>query len=209
MGIEVRRVKGAKGGGDAKNKEDAAWLGYSDEQRDGAGFVAWTPFDHPEFGEVHIGGWVPYFRTNPPPDAIAEITDKQVQFVLDLAGRFPEVSLTEPEIKRLASGLYEVKAALVNDGYLPTGTAMAVKNRRARPYVVRLDTPNEQVVTGKRVNKIWSVPGSGGREQMRWIVRGSDGSRLKITVYSEKFGQFEKVVTLRDNQEPKNAGGKS
>ena len=209
MGIEVRRVKTDKGGGGEKNKDDAAWLTYSDEQRAGAGFVAWAPFDHPEFGEVQIGGWVPYFRTNPPADEIASIALKQVEFVLDLAGRFPDVSLTDPEITRLASGLYEVKAALVNDGYLPTGTAMAVKNRRARPYVVRLDIPNEQVVSGKRVNKIWSVPGSGGREQMRWIIRGTDGGRLKITVYSEKFGQFEKAVTLRDNQEPKTAGGES
>ena len=86
---------------------------------------------------------------------------------------------------------------------------MAVKNRRARPYVVRLDVANDKVVTGKRVNKIWSVPGSGGREQMRWIVRGTDGGRLNITVYSEKFGQFEKAVTLRDNQESKTAGGGS
>jgi hypothetical protein len=209
MGIKIRRVKTANGGGGAKNKEDAAWLTYSDEQRDGAGFVAWAPFDHPEFGEVQIGGWVPYFKTNPPPDAIDSIALKQVEFVLELAGRFPDVSLTEPEITRLASGLYEVKAALVNDGYLPTGTAMAVKNRRARPWVVRLDIPDEQVVTGQRVNKIWAVPGSGGREQFRWIVRGADGSRLKITVYSEKFGQFEKAVNLQGNQDSETAGGAS
>ena len=109
----------------------------------------------------------------------------------------------------LAAGLYEVKVALVNDGYLPTGTAMAVKNRRARPYVVRLNIPNEQIVTGQRVNKIWSIPGSGGREQMRWITRAADGSRLKITVYSEKFGQFETAITLKDNTGPQDAGGES
>ena len=83
------------------------------------------------------------------------------------------------------------------------------RDRRARPYVVRLDIPNEQVVTGQRVNKLWSVPGSGGREQIRWIIRGTDGGLLKITVYSEKFGQFERAVTLRDNQEPKTEGGAS
>jgi len=207
MGIEVRRVKTAKGEGAAKNKADVAWLAYSDEQRAGAGFVDWEPFDHPDFGEVRIGGWVPYFRTNPPPDAIASIADKQVEFVLDLAGRFPRVSLTEPKITRLAAGLYEVKVALVNDGYLPTGTAMAVKNRRARPWVVRLDIPNEQVLTGQRVNKIWSIPGSGGREPMRWITRAADGSRLKITVYSEKFGQFETAITLKDNTGSQDTGG--
>ena len=137
-----------------------------------------------------------YFKTNSPPEAIAVIAEKQTAFVLDLAGRFPQVSLTDPQITRLAPGLYELKAALVNDGYLPTGTAMAVRNRRARPYVVRLSVPNEQVVSGRRVHKIWSIPGSGGRESLRWIVAAPDETPLTITVYSEKFGQFEETVTL-------------
>ncbi len=198
MGIKVRRTA-AKSGDGPKSKEDAAWLTYSDEVRDGAGFVAWQKFDHPDFGEVEIGGWVPYFKTNPPPEAIAVIAEKQTAFVLDLAGRFPQVSLTDPQITRLAPGLYELKAALVNDGYLPTGTAMAVRNRRARPYVVRLSVPNEQVVSGRRVHKIWSIPGSGGRESLRWIVAAPDETPLTITVYSEKFGQFEETVTLSDS----------
>ena len=91
-----------------------------------------------------------------------------------------------------------MKAALVNDGYLPTGTAMAVRNRRARPYVVRLSVSNEQVVAGRRVHKVWSVPGSGGRESFRWIVRAPDDSPLTITVYSEKFGEFERTLTLSE-----------
>ena len=200
MGVKVRRVKTPDGrGGGSKNKEETAWLAYSDDERDGAGFVAWEKFEHPELGEVEIGGWVPYFKTNPPPDAIEPIVEKQVEFVLDLAGRFPQVSLSDPQIKRLASGLYELKTALVNDGYLPTGTAMAVRNRRARPYVVRLDVANEQIVTGKAVHKIWSIPGSGGRKSMRWIVAAPDDSEVTITVYSEKFGEFEERVTLRDS----------
>jgi len=204
MGIEVRRVA-AKSGDGAQSKEDAAWLTYSDEVRDGAGFVAWQKFDHPDLGEVEIGGWVPYFKTNPPPEEIAAIAEKQTAFVLDLAGRFPQVSLTDPQITHLAAGLYEIKAALVNDGYLPTGTAIAVRNRRARPYVVRLSVPNEQVVSGRRVVKVWSIAGSGGRESLRWIVAAPDGAPLTITVYSEKFGQFERTVNLADNQG--NGGG--
>ena len=203
MGIKVRRVKGAAGAaaGKAKNKEDAAWLAYSDEQRNGEGFVAWQKYDHPQLGEVEIGGWVPYFRTNPPPGDVGAIAEKQVEFVLDLGGRFPKVSLSEPEITRLAPGLYEIKAAVVNGGYLPTGTAMAVRNRRARPYVVRLSADNEQIVTGRRVNTIWSIPGSGGRQPYRWIVRAEDGSELTVTLYSEKFGELKHTIWLRDNQD--------
>ncbi len=201
-GIEIRRVKskGGKpgGGAGAENKEDAAWLKYSDEQRGGEGFVAWEKFHHPDLGQVEIGGWAPYFRNNPPAEELADLAGKQVEFVIELADRLPEVSLTEPEVTRLAPGLYEIKAALVNDGYLPAGTAIAVKNRRARPWVVRLSVPPDRMVTGQRVNKTWSIPGSGGRADYRWILRAPDGSDLTITVYSEKYGEFERTITLNE-----------
>jgi hypothetical protein len=210
-GIKIRRVKGHQGaaGGKAKNKEDTAWLAYSDETRDGSGFVPWQKLEHPQLGPVEVGGWVPYFKVNPPPDEIDAIAEKQTAFVLDLAGRFPRVSLAEPEITRLAAGLYEVKTALVNDGYLPTGTAMAVRNRRARPYVVRLSVDSEHVLTGQRVNKTWSVPGSGGRASYRWIIQSPDGSELTITVYSEKFGEFKRTVWLRESAGDDGNGGAS
>ena len=115
-------------------------------------------------------------------------------------------------MKRLAAGLYEVEAALVNDGYLPTGTAMAVRNRRARPHVVRLSVEREQVLTGQRVNKVWSVPGSGGRVSFRWIIKAPDGTSLTISVYSEKYGAFDMTVPLRETAPPAapgSAGGGS
>jgi hypothetical protein len=206
MGVKIRRVKDKAAEGKAQSEQDAAWLAYSDEDRGGAGFVEWQRVDHPQLGAVEIGGWAPYFKVNPPPAEISKIAEPQVAFVFELAGRLPEVSLSEPEITRLAAGLYEVKAALANDGYLPTGTAMAIRNRRARPYVVRLSVDNERVLAGRRVNKIWSVPGSGGREPLRWIVQAPDGAELTITVYSEKFGQFDRTVWLRGGPSGTEAG---
>ncbi len=210
-GVEIRRVAAtqaaptetkAAGGAEAerdkkpRDAEEAAWLKYSDDDRGGAGFVAWRKIQHSQLGEVEVGGWAPYFKINPPPDAIDGIAGKQVEFVLDLAGRFPAVQAAAPQVRRLAPGLYEVQMALVNDGYLPTGTAMAVRNRRARPTVVRLSVGPEQVVTGQRVSKFWSIPGSGGRQELRWIVRAADGSDLGITVFSEKLGEFSVTAKL-------------
>ncbi len=186
-----------RGGAQRNNREgDKGWLQYSDEKREGEGFVEWTDFDHPQLGRVQIGGFAPYFRTNPPAEELDALAGKQADFILDLLDRMPKVSLTEPTVKRLAAGLYEVKAALVNDGFLPAGTRMAVRNRRARPFVVRLDLPVENVLSGQAVSKIWSVGGSGGRNDFRWIVRAPDGSTLKITLFSEKYGESSTTVAL-------------
>lgn len=196
-GVQVRRVSKDGGGREAQNKEEAAWLTYSDEQRDGTGFVDWVEYDHPQLGHVEIGGWVPYFKNNPPASDVPALAEKQCDFIIELLGRFPDVSLTEPEITRLAPGLFEVKAALVNDGWLPAGTAMARRNQRARPYVVRLSTDYEDIVTGRRIERVWSLAGSGGREDFRWIIKAADNSNLVLTVYSEKYGRFDHTVTLR------------
>lgn len=217
MGIEVKHVKkaqeeeaataaaskdeeksedGKEKENEPRDKAEAAWLKYNDEERDGEGFINWSKFNHPRFGEVEIGGWVPHFKTNPPAGEVAEIAAKEVDFVLDLAGRFPQVSLTEPKITHLTGGLYEIEVSLVNDGFFPTGTAMAVQNRRARPYVVRLSTPIANIITGQRVHKVWKIEGNGGRYKIRWIVRAPDASKHTITVYSEKYGEFEREISL-------------
>lgn len=183
--------------GSRNNREgDKAWLDYSTDKRNGEGFVEWTDFEHPQLGKVQIGGFTPYFRTNPPAEELDALAGKQADFILDLLDKMPKVSLTAPTVTRLASGLYEIKAALVNDGFLPAGTRMAVRNRRARPFVVRLDAPVENVLSGQAVSKIWSVAGSGGRNDFRWIVRAADGSNLTITLFSDKYGESSTTVML-------------
>lgn len=216
MNIKIRRVgkqndapaasSGGGGGGKGKaaseaNKDEAAWLKYSDEQRDGAGFVPWTEVDHPKYGTVEVGGWVPYFKLNPPPGEIGTIASRQASFVLDLLARLPKVSIDEPKLTRLNDGLYEIELSMVNDGMLPTGTAMATRNRKGRPYVLRLETPLESIIAGQRVQKFWSIPGSGGREHARWIIQSADGSDVAVVMFSEKFGEIRRTITLGSVEE--------
>lgn len=192
-------ARGGPAGGRANREGDKAWLDYSTDKRNGEGFVEWTDFDHPQLGKVQIGGFAPYFRTNPPAEELDALAAKQADFILDLLSKMPDVSLSTPQVTRLASGLYEVKAALVNDGFLPAGARMAVRNRRALPFVVRVELPEEQVVSGQRIAKIWSVAGSGGRNDFRWIIRADDGSTINITLFSAKYGSSETSVTLSDS----------
>ena len=191
-------ARGGQAGGRANREGDKAWLDYSTDKRNGEGFVEWTDFDHPQLGKVQIGGFVPYFRTNPPAEELDALAAKQADFILDLLSKMPDVSLTTPQVTKLASGLYEVKIALVNDGFLPAGTRMAIRNRRALPFVVRVDLPEEQIVSGQRIAKVWSLAGSGGRNDYRWIIRADDNSTIKITLFSAKYGSSETSVALTD-----------
>ena len=196
-GVQVKKIP--KEGKDSSNaKGDEAWLAYSDEERNGDGFIAWAPFDHPQLGPVEIGGWVPYFKILPPIEVLETITTKQVDFLVEIANRLPKVHLEEPIVTELGNGLWEIKIAVVNDGWFPSGTSMAKKNKRARPFVIRLDVPNKSIVTGQKVERIWSLDGGGTREWYRWIIRGKPRSNVSITLFSEKFGTEITPLSLKN-----------
>ncbi len=196
-GIQIRRVK-KSAASKGSSSDEIAWLAYSDDIRGGEGFVEWTAFEHPQLGTVEIGGWIPYFKTVPPIGAIDEITTTQADFLVDLASKLPEVHLETPSIKKLGNGLWEVKVAVRNDGWFPTGTAMAKKNKRARPYVVRLDVPNETIISGRKVQRIWSLAGGGTRQWFTWIIQGKTNEHVNIILFSEKFGGETISVSLQN-----------
>ena len=180
----------------SSNAEDIAWLKYSDESCEGAGFIEWSAFDHPQLGAVEIGGFVPFFRTTPTAEELDGLAEKQLRFVEYLGERFPNPQLAPVEVTELSETVYEIRTALLNDGYFPTGLGAATLNRHVRPIVITLDLPLERIAGGDRVTKIWSVPGSGGRRELRWVVQGEAGSVVTVKLTSEKYGDRSIDVTL-------------
>ncbi|MCA9296877.1 MAG: hypothetical protein KC983_10170 [Phycisphaerales bacterium] len=179
-----------------QDKDEAAWLKYSDEQRDGAGFIPWSAFDHPTLGAVEIGGFVPGFTMNPPADALDTLATEQTAFIKALIDARPTLTTIGPDVTELGPGLYEVKLALVNDGTMPTRTALAARARTTLPTIVRLSTPVEKIITGRRVERTWRIDGHGGRATYRWIVREPAGSEATITILHPQLGDQSLSITF-------------
>lgn len=74
---------------------------------------------------------------------------------------------------------------------------MAVQNRRVRPLVVTLDVTADRILGGQKVDKVWSLAGSGGRKKFRWVVRGDAGDVVNVKVTSEKLGDSTLEATLK------------
>ncbi len=180
----------------AELKENRAWLKYSDEQRDGDGFVDWQPFTHPTLGEVEIGGFVPFFRNTPPVDQLGDIVEKQWSFLGELAGRMPRIGFGEVEVEALSPTVYEIETLLVNRGYFPYALKIGEQNRHVRPLVVTLHLEPERILGGSRVTKVPNLAGGGGIHKLRWVVQGREGEDVRITVVSEKVGKIELSVVL-------------
>jgi hypothetical protein len=158
----------------------------------------WRSFDHPQLGEVEIGG-IDYLRTlrNPPVDKLQGECEAGFKVADALRRALPDVSgslRTEHHGKT-----WSVEVTLENHGYLPTSATLRGARLTGAPKIsAKLECsegltivsgPDEielehlegwgQTLVGSGRNPVYaSLPSHGHRTIARWMVEGSG----KVTV---------------------------
>ena len=144
------------GGRERDYNKDGRWdqyevLRYCDEEFGGECYKRWTKAQHPELGEVEIGGYDPkFFSQNGPPQVLEKWARNEAMFNLDMALALPEVSIVSvtavkaPVLKRGAtpdSATHEIRITLRNSGLIPTALEQAKRVKIVRPDMVTLTPP--------------------------------------------------------------------
>jgi hypothetical protein len=179
--------------GDEGKTPDALFLEFAD--REGSGFHDWLPFEHPTLGAVEIGGFAPLFRIDPPPRLVPEIVGRQVRAVTEILSRLPRLKLDPERPKQVSPGVYEVKLTVRNEGAIPAVTAMGRKTRAPLPPRLELDLPPERILQGKARHQVERLD-AGKAVELRWLLRGSPGEKVRIRLVSARCGAAEVEVTL-------------
>jgi hypothetical protein len=162
------------------------------------GFVNWTKANHPDLGEVEVGGFKPYAVTNPPAGKIAELGGAHAKFALYLAALFPRVKVAKIEAISHGGGIFRVKAEVENAGFWPTSLAHAQTARAVKPTLVQLGVDPKQILSGSaKTNFLPVLAGSGTRAKYEWLIRGKTGEVVELVVQSEKGGSDTAKVTLK------------
>lgn len=174
---------------------ESKWLKWFEANTGGAGFVDWKPVDHPQLGQVEIGGFLPFARTNPPDSLLPDLIVGHARFCATLASWLPQIEVLSADVKKLGSGAYELTVKVRNRGYFPTVLAHAERARAVKPTRVEITTEAE-LLSGRKIAFLDPIPGSGGVAEARWILRGKVGQTVRIVVVSEKGGVIEKRVKL-------------
>ncbi|MBI5434593.1 MAG: hypothetical protein HZA52_17310 [Planctomycetes bacterium] len=177
--------------------DDAKRLKWIDATGESSRFVAWRKFAHPELGEVEIGGFAPYARVEPPPKERAELARKHGDFVLSLGAALPRVAIAELTAKDLGSNVWEVRAALENPAFLPLSSASARRNDAMRPARATLELGDgDTLLAGSRRELVRELAGSGGRRELRWLVRTREPRALALEVDTDNAGLARRNVEV-------------
>jgi len=184
-------------------------LKWNDENLDGKGFIDWHTFEHPELGEVELGGWdVKYCRQNPPPEFLEEECKKNCTFTLQHAAALPQVGLKPLEIKEVGDRTVRITARVYNTGYLPTSvTKLAEETRACKPDRAKIELPDGwELVMGDQEQEIGFLDGFISGQSGRFYRVGSPGKSIKAVEWIVRTDGTSGTATVRATSE---RGGKA
>ncbi len=192
--------------------DDVALVKLADEL--GEGYVDWYPFDHPQLGEVELGGWdIVRFWFNPPLSRLEEEVKPHADFALFLAPVSPRLEVRSFDSTPVGEGAYRLRLVLENTGWLPTNvTEKALERKAVQPIEVSLELPEgARVATGKereeagqlggRVERRsitwWGVDHSTSeRTKVDWVVEAKAGERVGVVARHERAGTVRTELVL-------------
>lgn len=177
-------------------------LRWNDEALGGKGFKSWEKFDHPQLGEVEIGGYNPkFFWQNPPPEYLEEWAKNEAMFNLLLAKSLPQVRIISVDVKPLndKKGIYEITAIFTNEGFLPTALEMAKRVKIVRPDRVEIKLSEEgmELIEGKdSVEMGWLQPKE--KREVKWKIKitSSKEEEVEISFSSTRGGVCKKKIKV-------------
>lgn len=166
----------------------------------GDGFVEWKPFNHPQYGEIEVGGFKKTYGRLHPGFLLESDAHRNMAFTLYHAFNTPHLEVADIDVKELGGGLKEVTAVVTNSRLIPTHASVDIQNKIEVPNVISLqggtvvsgvvvDNRDLGLTTEQRNDpanvRVTNIPGN-SHVTVRWIVRG--GNSYTVTVDSKKGG---------------------
>jgi murein tripeptide amidase MpaA len=203
---------------DHPHQQDVDILNWAEEQSPGC-YIPWYSFNHPQLGQVELGGWdVFYTWRNPPFSQLAAEVTRNVPFALALGDMLPHCSILDFKASPLDDNRtgtqdgtsFHINLVLENTGYLPSKQG---KTRSAmRPIQVELDLPEGATfIQGKprlnlghmegRSNLIglgqqYAFSSTDNRARVEWVVRAAKPGTIQVKILCPRGGNIKRDLAL-------------
>ena len=161
-------------------------------------FLGWETYEHPDLGEVEIGGFNPKFwGQNPAPDLLEGWAANQAEFNQHLTESLPQVQITQTRARPFGrpqddGATHEITVEVENTGGIPTALEQAQE--------VKIVAPDTIEVEGAEI--VGDEPGfhldAGQAETVTLRVQQADGSdEATVDAVSVRGGLDSDTVRLR------------
>jgi len=171
------------------------FLKYNDSLLNGEAFVKWAPYNHPQLGEVEIGGRVPFADFVPPPEEIEKAITAQVPWIYELTKGIPKLNLDAKKIKDIGDGIYKLEVWITNAGKYHFPLAMGSKNKVPAPAVITLKADGLEFLQGKDRTPIASIE-AGKKQKFSWLLRSKNTEEIELSIRAVNARGSESTINL-------------
>ncbi len=197
-------------------EDDLKLLKWSDDILGGEAYVDWYEFEHPQLGDIELGGWDQlYAFRNPPSEFLeAEIAPFADWLIWHLLIS-PRLEVHSAGAAPLGEDTYRVRLVIENSGWLPTYvTKQALQKKLVRGVVCEIELPDGATLeTGEPRQDLGQLEGRaykpsapagfsyGGdstedRAKVDWVVRAPEGGTVTLTARHERAGAVVTAIEL-------------
>lgn len=179
------------------------------------GIMPWTPFEHPQFGEVEIGGLDFKFTfQNCPTQYLKQEVEKTTAFCLRNAFALPSLTVDEYRVESLGEDVYKLDLIIGNKGYLPTYLCEEAKHIQVAQdiemsFKESVDVLNKSMETLGHLEGFGTLQTHYGYEGIETDLKNSNQKRatyivktkhdfVTLCVKQNKSGKVEKIIKLKD-----------
>jgi len=192
---------------------------FDDYLEFGDQFMEWKGFNHPQYGEVEIGGsWRKTRGRVPPRFMNEELCHRNMAFTLYQADEMPMIKMGETKVEKVDGNVYKVLVDITNPKVAPTITLRAARNKVVKPDLLMLEGKNVEVISASWIDnkevykyrpsvtdlidqhdlkRIIIRSGNYGKttKTIQYLVKGR--GEIKITYNSVKGGEASTKVYLQ------------
>jgi len=200
---------------------DEEYMKWIDIELTGDGWINPHPYNHPDLGEIWIGGsGKKHVGRTPPSRYIETEADRNARFVMYCVNEFPKVAVADIKVESDDDGLYWVEVTVENKSTYPTASDRSKKLERIKKDQLVITTSDKiQVIaldeklpfidpaqgyrnapkpgTGK-VTEFW-LKGK-DTQTFRYLIRNTGGGKgwFDAEVVSERGGKDKKRQAIGD-----------
>jgi len=196
-------------------EDDLKVYRWAESVAPGAGHLPWRPFQHPQLGQVEIGGWNRFsLFTNPPPAKRAAEVARFSRWLIWQALILPKLELVSCTAEALGDSLWKVRLVVANSGWLPSYVSkIGLSNQQTRGVMAAISLPEgAALVSGKAREALGELEGwahthtgisfwqakkpSAERALAEWIVQARAGDQIVVEANHERAGRVSGTVLL-------------
>jgi len=143
------------------HSDDVKMLQWSDDKLGGKGYVDWYTFDHPQLGQVELGGWdALYAFRNPPPEYIESEISPLADWAIWHAKTGPKLELHDVRMEKI-DGITRIRFAVKNTGWLPTNvTKIGLNKKLCRGVIGEITRVGDEMTSPGSSEPDWLITGA-------------------------------------------------